>query len=220
MVVAPKATDDQIEWINKMLDEKVLKDSVIQRIQRELNMGMMKKQASQWLGWLFDRPSRPKGSNPEEGFYRVGEKILQVKISKAGNWYAEEAIIPIGTKNRVAWDYIGRGFAYAEAKKLTAQEAGRFTSYCMYCGRHLSDPISRYNGIGPDCADQRGIKRAKPPVDEFELSGQKDLFQREDIDPGSFDDIYWSNEAAKHEAIQERRAEEAKFAYKQLVERF
>jgi hypothetical protein len=222
------ASPKQIEWIEKMLVQKDLKASVAERIQNELNAGMSSKQASQWLDWLFSDKVKDKGAantGPEAGFYQVDEVIYRVKISKSGNWYAEEAILPVGTKNRINWEYIGKNLKYSTATKLTAQEAGRFTSYCMYCGAKLDDPTSRYNGIGPDCASNRGIKREKPPVAEqqigFEFNGQEDEEAQFQGDaPQELDDIYWSNEAAKHEAEQERKAMMAKFLHRQATERF
>lgn len=165
------ASDSQVEWIAKMVQQKDLKASVVERIENELAEGMTSKQAAQWLDWLFspERKDKIREEGPEAGFYRIEDVIYRVKVSKAGNWYAEEAILPAATKSRINWEYIGKNLAFAGATKLTAQEAGRFTSYCMVCGQRLNDPTSRYNGIGPDCAANRGIKRTKPPVEDNQI---------------------------------------------------
>lgn len=93
---------------------------------------------------------------PEAGFYRMGEDIVQVKVSKAGHWYAQLGVKVPGRKS-LKWDYVGRRIDLAGAEKMTEAEAGRFYGYCMICGALLEDPDSIKRGIGPVC--QRRIPR-------------------------------------------------------------
>jgi hypothetical protein len=89
--------------------------------------------------------------DPDPGFYRVGDDIVQVRISKSGNWYAQLAVKVPGRKS-LKWDYLGKRIDMATAVKMSEAEAGRFYGYCMMCGALLEDPDSIERGIGPVCA--------------------------------------------------------------------
>jgi hypothetical protein len=87
---------------------------------------------------------------PEEGFYRKGQDIVRVRISKGGNWYAQLGVKVVGRKS-LRWDYLGHRINLADAERMSEAEAGRFYGYCMLCGALLEDPDSIERGVGPVC---------------------------------------------------------------------
>lgn len=87
-----------------------------------------------------------------EGFYRLGEEIVEVKLSKAGRTYG---LLLDEETGRFNYD---RGLIFRIEKagqKLDlefAEEFGRRTGRCCICGRTLTVKASILRGIGPVCA--------------------------------------------------------------------
>ena len=111
--------------------------------------------ASALITMLFNMP-RIDGQgttkvDPAEGFYRLGDDIVRIVISKSGNWYAQLGVKVPGRKS-LKWDYLGKRIDMREAQQMSEAEAGQFYGYCMLCGALLEDPESIARGIGPICA--------------------------------------------------------------------
>lgn len=90
-------------------------------------------------------------SQPAPGFYKDRGTVFHVKHSKAGHWYALEAVTKPGG-NRIRWEYAGQRATIRPQDRLTPEEAGRYTAHCVMCGYRLDTPESRERGIGPVCA--------------------------------------------------------------------
>jgi hypothetical protein len=52
-----------------------------------------------------------------------------------------------------------------EAQDAAGILYGRKMRQCYFCRRSLTDKISRYNGRGPDCAEDRDLAQEIPPDD-------------------------------------------------------
>lgn len=137
----------------------------------------------------------------------------------------------------------GHGWEYAKGMifKLTAQmlmtpeqiaEFGISSGVCAQCSRKLDDPVSKRIGLGTKCGPailgkdvyNAARKNAKldPQVAEqlAAIEAGKTGLPARDLD---FDVAEWDRmkqEAAQREAEQERAAEQAKWEWKQSVERF
>jgi len=112
--------------------------------------------ASKLITYLFRLPradgqdTTPRRFTPEAGFYRRGDDVVEVRISKAGNWWAQLAVKVPGRKS-LKWEYVGHRIDLSTADRLSAAEAGKFYGFCMLCGALLTDPDSIERGIGPIC---------------------------------------------------------------------
>lgn len=98
----------------------------------------------------------PSRMTPDEGLYRVGDDVVQIKVSKAGNWYARQAVKPVEGSGRVNldWKYLGKRIDMRHAVPMTDEEAGRYLVFCMRCGAPLTNEDSIARGIGPICAQK------------------------------------------------------------------
>lgn len=150
------ASEKQISLIDKLAGERAFD---LTGIDLESLTGGRNGSASALISTLFGMP-RADGQgttkvDPEAGFYRVDTDIVQVRISKSGNWYAQLAVKVPGRKS-LKWDYIGKRIDMRTAERMTEVEAGRFYGFCMMCGALLEDPDSIERGIGPVCAKRVG----------------------------------------------------------------
>lgn len=148
------ASEKQIHWVTKMIDEKMVSDEFHAEVTEALANGMTSKEAGRYLDILFDRnlPNRPvAGAVTEPGFYRLGEDVYRVVLGRqSGNLYAKKVT--------------AHGFDFEAGKgkmrvlksdaKMTPEEVrlyGVTTGTCAECSTPLSDPVSVHVGIGPTC---------------------------------------------------------------------
>ena len=102
-----------------------------------------------------DEPESTDGTftATKEGFYWRGEEIIEAAFTKNGYLVAHL----LEDNKRV--EYLGQKGLRGLDRQLTfeeVQEKGRETGTCMSCGRHLTDPESILNGIGPICSTKGG----------------------------------------------------------------
>ena len=95
---------------------------------------------------------------PTEGFYRIDQSVYRVKISKSGNWYAQQCQLPLpgSGRTRLSWEYIGKRVRLDDGVVLTEAEVGQFLKYCVKCGAELTVKESIKRGMGPTCARKSG----------------------------------------------------------------
>lgn len=121
--------------------------------------------ASKLITTLFAAPRKDgqdttrRSFTPEAGFYRKGEDIYRVVISKSGNWYAKLCKLPLpgSGRTRLDWEYIGKRVRLDDAEVLSEAEVGRFLKYCVRCGAELTVKESLERGMGPTCAQKTGV---------------------------------------------------------------
>ena len=99
---------------------------------------------------------RPAPSDVAEGYYRIGDDVAEVRISREGRPYGLLLDEETGR-----FDFT-RGLIFriaSQGVKLTldyAEEFGRRTHRCAICGRTLTVKESIERGIGPRCAARLG----------------------------------------------------------------
>lgn len=113
--------------------------------------------ASAMIATLFaiKKPQTVSRAIPEAGFYRLGEDIYRVRISRAGNWYADLCLLPqAGSgRTRLDWRYVGHRVRISDAEgPMPDDEVGRFLKFCMRCNAPLTNDDSLKLGYGPTCA--------------------------------------------------------------------
>jgi hypothetical protein len=93
---------------------------------------------------------------PEEGFYRKGQDIFRVKISKSGNWYGQMCQLPLpgSGRTRLTWEYVGKRVRLDDAEVLSEAEVGRFLKFRVRCGAELTVKESIERGMGATCAEK------------------------------------------------------------------
>lgn len=149
----PTASDKQIYWIAKLIDEKDIPAELRTEIKDGLAVGFISKaNASKYLDILFAKntPTLTKaGAVTEIGFYRDTEGLVyRVKKSGIGKLYAQQVT--------------SHGFAYKAGKindltasmKMTPEEIRAYgceTGICANCSTLLTDPISIFIGLGTKC---------------------------------------------------------------------
>jgi hypothetical protein len=148
-----KASDKQLYWIVKLVDEKAIDEQLRTEIRRGIKRDdITKKDASRFLDALFGATDTPvAGAVTEPGFYHFEDKVYQVKAGKAtGNLYARLVT--------------AHGFNYEAAKgmmkalkadmKMTGEQIaayGQKTGICANCSALLTDPASIAIGLGTVC---------------------------------------------------------------------
>lgn len=147
------ASEKQINFINKLLDQKQLDEIELDTVKIVMENGLTIQQASNGIKMLLNKPNKQIAMKQEIeiGFYSQNDEIFKVKESRAGRKYAM----------RLTDD----GFEYAPGaigkiqseNKMTLDEAkeyGKMTGNCMCCGRILTNENSIAEGIGPICASK------------------------------------------------------------------
>lgn len=142
-------------------------------------------------------------------------KFYSVDKPTDGKWAGRTFVNAMGSdtrypiRNRDEKNRIMRMLAKAPeaAMRLYAMELGR----CAYCGRELTDEVSREAGIGPDCARQHGIDRSvwaeaakREQADRIRSAYDDD----EAPEDGASLDARMGDEFGRYEAAQERAAYE------------
>lgn len=158
-ITGKPVSDRQRALISRLLDEKVIEDTVAEALHTMIADMQTTKQASAIIDMLFALPRKDatEGTSrvePTDGLYRVGDDIVRIKVSKSGNWYAQRAMKPGPNSGRksLIWDYLGKRIDMHGAEALADEEAGKFLGYCVRCNAELTDPDSIARGIGPVCA--------------------------------------------------------------------
>jgi hypothetical protein len=167
MTTATKtASEKQLNLIANLRTEKVLDDTADVLISTMEGMDEVpSKFASALITHLFSlaridgQETTSKRFEPAEGFYRKGEDIFRVVISKSGNWYAKLAKKPAEGSGRKSLDYeyVGKRVRLDDAEQMSDAEAGKFLGYCVRCGAELTVPESIERGMGPTCAQKVGV---------------------------------------------------------------
>jgi hypothetical protein len=147
------ASDKQLYWIVKLVDEKTITEELRAEIRRGIKRNdITKKDASRFLDALFAAQS-PVAADAvtEAGFYAYENKVYRVKAAKStGNLYAQLVT--------------AHGFNYEAAKgmmkvlkaamKMTGEQIaayGQKTGICANCSALLTDPASIAIGLGTVC---------------------------------------------------------------------
>jgi hypothetical protein len=147
---ATRPSAPQIDLIGRLLTERTF-DLEANGFDLDALTGGRNGTASALITALFDAPRAGQPAAPAEGLYRVGDDVVRIKTSKAGNWYGQIAVKP-AAGGRLSWDYLGKRVNLAGATLLTDAEAGRLLVYCVRCGAELTNEDSKAAGIGPVCA--------------------------------------------------------------------
>lgn len=109
---------------------------------------------------VSERPAKRTSAEP---VYRITVKKYMTEKSSAGfdfmlKWNNDNPM-PLRTME---------GIVLQETKgmvKMHLKGFGEATCNCMRCGRNLTNPVSRYYGIGPECMSKLGLIRA---IDDVE----------------------------------------------------
>lgn len=175
------ATEKQINFLNKLLDERPEFRSV-ENLHVEVVEKMGKREISKWIEKALDKPKETKSSKSSDGLNEILKDVEDCYValpSKSGN--NDLDFIRIGTNqgkmdaSRKGWRRvqriigghapismrIGEAVTYAKiiaAMSLTDLKAaqvlfGREIGQCGVCGRSLTDEESRAQGIGPVCRE-------------------------------------------------------------------
>lgn len=147
------ATIPQVRYMN-LLRKQVIESGKADPLEG-IDLGAISVRAA---GTLIDNLKEMTRSNAPvevaEGYYRVGDRIAEVRISREGRPYGLLLDEETGR-----FDFT-RGLIFRIARegvKLTldyAEEFGRRTHRCAICGRTLTVKESIERGIGPRCADK------------------------------------------------------------------
>jgi len=154
------ASEKQLYWIEKLVDEKDIAEDLRETIKLELSAGVISSRgASVYLDTLFAARRRPEpvlvevAANPvtEEGFYQLGDNVYRVVTSRtSGRLYAKLATAR-------GWDYEGgKGMMrrLTADMKMTGEQIAAFGvthGFCLNCSTGLADPISVHIGLGTSC---------------------------------------------------------------------
>jgi hypothetical protein len=157
------ASEKQINLITKLMSEKIVSEELNLRAS-EVMLGLADiSVASQVIGELFKCAKQTKADAVTEvGFYYLLNEIYKVQKSASGHFYAKQLVIH---GSHTSWDYAPGAFKSLSCHNvMTAEQAmsfGKLTGHC-FCGRELSDDISRAHYMGPVCSTNTfGIKRSK-----------------------------------------------------------
>lgn len=137
--------------VNKLIIERFGPDSTLNAL-----TGGRNGQASDLIGHLFSvgrglNGTTPARIDPQPGLYRVEDMIVRIKVSKSGNWYAQQAL-KRPNRTTFTWEYLGKRIDMRGAQPIADDEAGRYLGYCVRCCAELTDPDSIARGMGPVCA--------------------------------------------------------------------
>lgn len=182
------ATDKQIAFMTKLLDEKE------HGFDAEAIASMLtqsRRAVSQHIDFLMSRPRKatPTSSRgivfPDGIYLRCGSyyrvyltretrqqvvgKLIITKdalrderghIIRDANGYAVQPA-------EAEWEYLGKGGLRLLnlEDKCSHEEASKFGALygiCCACAAHLNNPVSVYHGYGPTCADNNGWPRLTP----------------------------------------------------------
>lgn len=147
------ASDKQLYWIVKLVDEKTITTELRDEIRRGIKRNdITKKDATRFLDALFNAKGPVAvDAVTEAGFYAYEDKVYRVKAAKStGNLYAQ-----LVTEH---------GFNYEAAKgmmkvlkadmKMSGEQIaayGQKTGVCANCSAPLTDPASIIVGLGTVC---------------------------------------------------------------------
>ena len=145
---ASLATDRQVEMLQFLLSTRETPADFLPRPLKELPRAV----ASDLIDRLRSAP-RLAELVTRPGVYRVDGVLYHVSrsVSNPSNYYAERIDSETGrrTFERGA---IARIRDHHRVTLEEAQQFGRLTGVCCYCGRRLTDPQSIDAGVGPICA--------------------------------------------------------------------
>lgn len=146
------ATENQMKWIVKLVDEKVITDELRTEIKRGIKTcSITKKDASRFLDELFGAPNVPvPGAITEPGFYRFEDQVYRVVKAKTNpNKLYAKLVTSTG------FVYAKGAMAFLRAEHQMDVEAichyGMSTGVCANCATLLTDPVSIHIGLGTKC---------------------------------------------------------------------
>lgn len=162
------ATQSQINFIKKLMGERVVPGSVVHDLKVSISAGTLTKgAASENIDLLLNSPKRDTSDDhkvvsqpkvtPVVGYYvdEASQTFYEVVKSKAGKHYAKKFEVQGKTGK---WLYApGAIKSYADWKKISLDDAAQFGiahGVCLCCGRTLTAPESVAAGIGPICAQK------------------------------------------------------------------
>lgn len=163
-MITKLASEKQVSLITKLMSEKIVSEELNHRAS-EVMLGLADMSAaSKVINDLFGCAKQTKADAVTEvGFYFLNDAIYKVqRAQESKNLYAKLLTIHGSTSS---WDYAPGAFKLLSCHNvLTAEQAaeyGKLTGHC-FCGRELSDDISRAYYMGPVCCTKHfGIKRSK-----------------------------------------------------------
>lgn len=155
MASAP-ASEKQVAFVKSLLEQKYAPEQAAEW-SGKLD-GLTKSEASTMIENLMSRPrymapeEKARREAIKEGFYRVGDDFIRVKISRSsGNPYGM-----LLNKETHKFEYaagILRGVN--PDNRLTLEDAAAYginSGYCLICSKELTKEESVKRGIGPVCA--------------------------------------------------------------------
>lgn len=181
-------TERQKSYITSLVSGRVLDDSAKATVAREVAEGSdapTNAQASALIDWLLTLPRAAQLRAEEDAWYEARGtspavdvpagryalvnddgvvKFYAVDRPDEGRWagyvfvnaLGSEERYPIRDRNAKAAVLAGIAADVEEARIRYGLELGR----CGFCGRALTDEVSRAAAIGPDCAERHGIDRS------------------------------------------------------------
>jgi hypothetical protein len=149
------ASEKQMYWIVKMLDQKILPHDLRVEIQQGLASGnISSKDAGRFLDVLFNKNTpnvQLPGTITEVGFYSYEGSVYRVvKGKQSGNLYAKKVTAH-------GFDFeAGKGMmkVLKADMKMTVEDICAFglgSGVCCNCSTMLTDPISIFIGLGTTC---------------------------------------------------------------------
>lgn len=161
-------------FIRSLMNERVIADDLLVRLNSTLRGDVPTAQASKIIEWLLKQPKKqqtspaPRFADVPEGRYAIdgadgSTAFYRVDRPTEGKWagftfvsaQASDDFWPV--KNREAKAAILA--AIARDPHASSVRYGRELGVCGVCGRTLTDEASRAAGIGPVCAARFGIDR-------------------------------------------------------------
>lgn len=178
------ATEKQVAFIERLLEERELHADTIARARQGMEDGLDKKRASAYIDYLLQHPYKAgaakQDTRPDSGLdltdipagrYGIpgGDTRLKVLIQKpTGKWdgwtFVKDAAV-YGEGKRYGSQRPGSSYRGDIAKELAIilsdpraamVEYARLTNTCGNCGLPLEDETSVARGIGPVCAKNLG----------------------------------------------------------------
>lgn len=116
-----------------------------------------------WEQFAIRENAEPAPEPVGEGWYRKGDKIFKVVLSKQGNPYAMVLVIRKSEDGleRGVWDYAPGMISDLRLEDLMSVENqckyGKLYGICVRCGQRLTKQESQERGMGDICFGKAGI---------------------------------------------------------------
>lgn len=176
------ATEKQLGFIRSLLDERELTEEQLSDAQEQLEAGIAKAQASEWISRLLEKPKKSKPVKDSStysplpdvpaGRYAVtGEDgttdFYKVDRPTDGRWKGYTFVKLLVAHGGFGDDLDEQRVAFKATRTVlqrvldagireSMERYGKAIGRCGHCGRNLTDNESIERGIGPVCAGKMG----------------------------------------------------------------